>query len=657
MSDVAGPPLRVLVVDAGGDDVALIDRMIREESRAEFVLAQSVSSLEMAVPLLDSKDADVLVFSCAGSFPGGDLEKVIGGSFFPALVIETEEGDSPDGSSGPVLWHRVLRAHLTPAMLCHCLRFLVDQARIARELAREKALMDSLLGSTPDLIYFKDPDGRFIGGSASLAKMYGVDSADDLIGRSDRDFVSAERATRILSEERHVMETGQPLVNKLTSRERPDGEVRWNSSTKLPLRDSAGRIVGTFGITRDITDLKRLEEALSEERNLLRSVIDNVPDPIYVKNSEGRYVLGNKAHAEFLGVKGEEEVVGKTVFDFFDSEFANHAHLVDTEVLQGGAAWVNREEKTSVAGQVRWLLTSKMPLRDDRGIVRGLVCINRDITARRLAQEELIAANASLSSALADLKRAHEELRSVQLQLIEAEKLKSIGGLAAGVAHEVKNPLAIISIGLEYLSSQTFTDDSIPLVLHEIGDAVKRADTVIKGLLDFSAPRRLELKEQDLNAIIRRALVLVRGEMKPEKMRLITELGDIPAIPLDRAKISQVFINIMTNAIHAMEGEGTLCVRSRVELVTSVGVRGGDRARVFRVGDSIVVAEVADSGPGIPEDKLAKVFEPFYTTKPTGKGTGLGMSVVKSIIDLHGGTIEIRNRPEGGAMVTISFKT
>lgn len=411
----------------------------------------------------------------------------------------------------------------------------------------------------------------------------------------------------------------------------------------------------------------RAEQALGQERNLLRSVIDNLPDPIYVKDAQGRYILDNIAHLRFLGAPNAEAVTGKTVFDFFPREIAEKFNADDQAITDSGRAIVNKEEPATDSTDGRkWLLTTKVPLRDERQNVWALVCIGRDITEQKLAEEELRLVNADLArsreellATLADLRRAHSDLRDVQLQLIEAEKMKSIGRLAAGVAHEVKNPLATITMGINYMQSLAFESDSaIPEVLTDMIDAVGRADAVIRGLLDFSVPKRLEVEPQDLNQIIQQSLLLVRGEMSGPGVTVECELADnLPQLQLDRLKIGQVFINLFTNAIHAMPEGGRLTVRTRASQLTGVGPNIGDaRSESFRAGDTLVFAEIDDTGHGVPEDKLTKIFDPFFTTKPTGKGTGLGLTVTRTIIDLHGGTIAIANRPEGGARVTVTFK-
>jgi signal transduction histidine kinase len=191
-----------------------------------------------------------------------------------------------------------------------------------------------------------------------------------------------------------------------------------------------------------------------------------------------------------------------------------------------------------------------------------------------------------------------------------------------------------------------------------MGDALSRADKVIRGLLDFSAPKQLEVKRENLNAIIENALQLVRGEMK-NGIEIERDLQpNLPPLKLDAGKIGQVFVNLFTNALHSMESGGLLAVRTYTKQLTGVGSNISDsRSESFRVGQHIVVAEIDDTGHGIPEDKLAKIFEPFFTTKPTGRGTGLGLSVVRTIIDLHGATIDIRNLHEAGVRVTLMFQS
>ena len=320
------------------------------------------------------------------------------------------------------------------------------------------------------------------------------------------------------------MATGQALLGKVEFEILADGRRSWSLTTKLPLRNRRGRIIGTCGISREITELKEMEVRLGTERNLLRSVIDNLPDHIFLKDIEGRYVLDNAAHWQSLGMDRPEEVIGRTVFDFFPAELAEHFHAIDQGVIESGRALLNYEEQTlNVRREPRWMLTTKVPWRGENGEAIGILCIARDITERkqdavklRLANAELAASREELLAKMAELQEAHQQLHGMQLQLIEAEKMKSIGRLAAGVAHEVKNPLAVVRMGLEFLRGQAFVDETVGSVLHEMWDAVERADVVIRGLLDFSAPKNLEVLARGLERDHRaRAATGARRDARP----------------------------------------------------------------------------------------------------------------------------------------------
>jgi PAS domain S-box-containing protein len=401
-------------------------------------------------------------------------------------------------------------------------------------------------------------------------------------------------------------------------------------------------------------ELQSVNGHVSRDRDLLRTLIDTLPDSIYVKDADGRYILDNLAHMRRIGAASTDDVVGKTVFDFFPKELAERFHADDDAILRSGEPLNNREEPiVDDDGTRRWISTTKVPFRDAAGRILGLVCLSRDISEEKRAKEDLLRAHAGL-------KEAHENLRALQLQLVDAEKMKSIGRLAAGVAHEVKNPLAIITMGIEYLAQLDFGDDpSAQDIIREVSIALKRADHVVRSLLDFSAPKQLEVAEEDMNAVIEEALALTRGILAEKEIDIVRELApDLPPLRIDREKISQVLVNVLTNAADAVaDSGGRITVRTFARPLTGVGANIGDaRSEVFRAGDLIVTAEIEDNGPGIPADQLEKIFDPFFTTKPTGQGTGLGLTVSKTIMDVHGGVITVSNRAEGGARVTLMLK-
>lgn len=249
------------------------------------------------------------------------------------------------------------------------------------------------------------------------------------------------------------------------------------------------------------------------------------------------------------------------------------------------------------------------------------------------------------------------ELQNAQKQLIQAEKMESIGRLAAGVAHEVKNPLAIIQMGVDFLSQEIAANETIDEVINDIYDAVRRADTVTKGLLDYSRDQELRLVPGNINEVIKSSLHLVAHEMRQRNIEVKSNLAnDLPAINLDANKIQQVLINLFMNSAHAIECEGQLIVTSCLRTLDSHVDLAYDYENRFKLGEKVLWVEVEDTGTGISDEAGVKIFDPFYTTKPVGEGTGLGLSVSKSIINLHEGSIDLHNRKQGGAAVVMMFK-
>tara|TARA_R110002096_G_scaffold273422_10_gene467306 strand:+ start:6572 stop:7759 length:1188 start_codon:yes stop_codon:yes gene_type:complete len=383
---------------------------------------------------------------------------------------------------------------------------------------------------------------------------------------------------------------------------------------------------------------------------MLDAVIDSLPIAIFCKNAseDFRFVLWNKMQEEVTGIP-REKALGFTDFDLFPRSEAEGFRAMDEHVvLTGATVEIPAEEVQTGAGKTIWLHTVKVQVEDPALGKNLLLGMSEDVTERRLLNDHL------------DRKSA--ELESTQLQLIQAEKMESIGRLAAGVAHEVKNPLALLLMGVEYLDGGVKPGDpNLPEIIEEMREAIHRADKIIRGLVDFSSSGKLTLTRQDIRPVIDQALLLVRHELLRAGATVNTRYQpDLPDVRLDAAKFEQVIVNLLINALHALKDteqpELDIAIWSVQAGADDLdeGSRSVDRVRP---GDEVVIVQICDNGPGIPPDKLNQIFEPFFTTKPTGVGTGLGLSVVRNIIQLHKGRIEIGNRPEGGVRVVMSLRT
>jgi sigma-B regulation protein RsbU (phosphoserine phosphatase) len=254
----------------------------------------------------------------------------------------------------------------------------------------DSSILRVLMEASTDRIYFKDLQSRIVRNNAAHARSLGAKSPDECVGKTDADFFSREHAERAFRDEQEIIRTGQPVIAKLERQTMRDGRKAWASATKMPWRDPAGNIIGTFGITRDVTATKEAEEKLEEERNLLRTIIDHLPSRLYVKDTAARYVLNNKAHLAMLGAKTQADTIGRTTLDFFPGERGRQALADDRQVLETQASILSQEKSDfGSEGRVNWSLVTKVPLLDTRNQLVGLVGISHDITRRKRAEEEL----------------------------------------------------------------------------------------------------------------------------------------------------------------------------------------------------------------------------------------------------------------------------
>ncbi|MBU0547556.1 MAG: GAF domain-containing protein [Candidatus Omnitrophica bacterium] len=255
-----------------------------------------------------------------------------------------------------------------------------------------------------------------------------------------------------------------------------------------------------------------------------------------------------------------------------------------------------------------------------------------------------------------ELKMAYDELKEMQDKLIQSEKLKAIGKLASGVAHEMRNPLGIIMQGVAYLEQITSPEAKESReTLSIVKESAQRADRIVLSLLDFSRATKLELHPECIESILDNSLNLVKTELK--NIQVIREIQkDLPKVLVDKNKLTQVFINLYMNAIHAMPEVGKLTIRSFVkqleETRDSIDTRPDDS---FEAKEKVVI-EIEDTGMGISEENLKRIFEPFFTTKGQGKGTGLGLSVSRNIIIMHKGLIEVKSKVKKGTRIIITLR-
>lgn len=294
-------------------------------------------------------------------------------------------------------------------------------------------------------------------------------------------------------------------------------------------------------------------------------------------------------------------------------------------------------------------------------LVKSFNKMAADLSASIERQKELVAAKAAQEverKRAAELNKAYRELQEAQDMLIQAEKLNAVGQLASGIAHEVKNPLAIILQGVSYLKDNLSLEGSLSQTLDIMKENVERADKIVCGLVDFSRATKLNLEPISINSVLENSLSLVQHRLKFKAIEIIREMSNnLPKLSVDKVKMEQVFVNIFLNAIDAMPDGGKIFIRSYLAQLerpkNGVGRRDKDD---FRLGEKAAMVEIEDTGIGIPKEQQKKIFDPFFTTKGPGKGTGLGLSVTRNIIHMHKGLIEVASREGKGAKFTITLK-
>ncbi|MCA9057146.1 MAG: PAS domain S-box protein [Planctomycetaceae bacterium] len=316
---------------------------------------------------------------------GGMIEPIVG-VLMPCL-----------GVLSIVLLERFLRLHW------HSLQETQQTLNdIRSQLTNEQSLFANLVDSLPDAVYFKDRESRFIRANRQVATIFQVPSVKDVVGKSDSDFLRADESETYRRDELRILETGEPLINKEECEVWADGVTRWVLTTKLPLRNADGLIVGTFGLSRDITrqknaerelaakvvELQRLSVELQQQQDLLTTLVENIPDAVFFKDRQGRFIRVNPAMARDAGFASPSGMIGLTDFDIWDIGIAEQARADEEEIMQTGRPVIGKQERICNAegNDERWVVTTKMPLRDQAGRITGTFGLAHDITTLKVTE-------------------------------------------------------------------------------------------------------------------------------------------------------------------------------------------------------------------------------------------------------------------------------
>ncbi|MBI4846069.1 MAG: PAS domain S-box protein [Candidatus Omnitrophica bacterium] len=389
-------------------------------------------------------------------------------------------------------------------------------------------------------------------------------------------------------------------------------------------------IAGFVYVAKEITELKRVEARLKLAYSELNQIFNANISAMRVVDRNGYVLRINDAFAKLAGV-GKEKVIGKKCRDVWPEERCGSDACVLAKILSGAKKEAFSLEVYGENRQKNTYHTVAVPYVDAEGNLIGMLEEISDVTSLVRAEEKL--------------QKAYQELKGAQAGLIQAEKMAVVGELASGVAHEVKNPLAIILQGIDYLNKKVSSQDAnIILTLDCMNNAVHRADGIIKGLLDFSSSTELDAKENNINDTINTALLLTSHMFVKKRLNVIKSLQDnIPLVEIDANKMEQVFINLFLNSVEAMPENGTLTVRTYTCKAAQADIKSVVSDN-FEPKEELLVIEISDSGEGIPEEFLNRIFDPFFTTRRGTGGTGMGLAVVLNLIKMHNGHIEIGNK-------------
>jgi PAS domain S-box-containing protein len=502
-----------------------------------------------------------------------------------------------------------------------------ELAENRKTLNRERGLLKGVINSIPDLIFFKNMDGVYLGCNRSFEEFIGREE-QHIVGKTDFDLFDKDTAEFFVQKDNVIYKSGKPGINEEWV-DYPDGKKILLDTVKTPLKDLDGTLYGLVGISRNITERKQTEEALASSERFLKTIIDSEPECIKMLDINGNLLMMNPAGLVMIGADSFEQVKGESVCPLITEPYRETFIAQIKQVFQGVPGTLEFEI-IGLRGRHVWLETHAVPFRNEHGEIVSLLAITRDVTER---------------------KRAENERIHLERQILHAQKLDSLGVLAGGIAHDFNNILTSI-IGNADLALMRINPES-PAIdnLHSIEKASVRAADLAKQMLAYSGKGKFVISNHDINGLLEEMLHILQVSISKKAVLRLNLTRPLPPVEADATQLRQIIMNLVINASEAI-GD-----KSGVIAITT-GCMDCDRSYLKdvwldeNIGDGLYVfIEIADTGCGMSKDTLAKLFDPFFTTKFTGRG--LGMAAVLGIVRGHKGAVKVYSEQGKGSAFKI----
>ena len=498
-----------------------------------------------------------------------------------------------------------------------CFRDDTERQRLYDEVKKNSDVIGDLYNNAPCGYHSLDRDGTIVNINDTELKWLGFER-DEIIGKKKWNELLTEQSILTFRVSFSVLKKKGRVTDVEFDVVRKDGSIFPILLNATAIHDEAGNFVLSRSTMFDNTERRKNEQDLRAAERLYRMITDHSQSGIYIVQ-EGRIRFANPYLLKNYGYS-EEELLGRTMLDFVHPADRAAARLNAIQMLKGQSTTPYEYRLVGADGQIRLIVeTVSSIVYQGNPAVLGIIM---DATERRQIEKQLM------------------ETREM---LIQSEKLSAIGTLAAGVAHEILNPLNIISMNIQTMGLTEWPPDKTRQMLAVCQQQVERIERISRDMNQFARTSTKEIAPGDLNTVIDKVFNLIMPKIRVSHVKVQMQLRpDMPSLALDQNKIGQVTMNLVNNALDAMEGKEEKILRVETSLETSAE-------------GNFVRAVFSDTGTGIDEGNLKKIFNPFFTTKEPGKGTGLGLSITYGIVQEHGGKIRAENNDRGGASFIIEL--